>query len=569
MAVKIPGSGSTSNARLKRIYSVAQNTASIEVNVYNAGSAHTPGTGLLQQDANIGSGSSDCGTSDSFGNRTCTITIGNVPVGLAVDFVFTTYDGWNGTTHTGNAIGAGVDPNQTIAANTTPTIAVTLNSILSSVSLGTVPSVIHSLIPTPVTLDVYALDADNDVIVSNAYTDANGNAETISISESGAETNGASTPLNGSLTFNAPNSGTSTSLGAPAPNGLAMTYSGGAYDNGSPLTLSASVSPTTTTVNSTALTVVYPSFTSVSDSNLTATGSFHGGAGFITISGSTYFIYTTQNNAVDSYQLGSPPVTQGGTTTAAGYFGGLAIPNASEMYFVAQNGLATDVVPPSYNNDDTACSSSCPPGNESGLGYDATNNLLYYTSGTNLVRYNITSATTASLNVGVVSSGGVAVDKNSNIWLVQTGSNASLLMVGSSFTSSTPIGLSTSSQPFDVVVAGNGDIVVSDKEYDQLWVFDSSGSQIAVDSMPGYLPCCANTPWYLAADPAQPDVVWFDYTGNGSIGIGRLNLSTNQISAETFVSGPNAGQPGALAVDSSGGVAMVYDGTSSIVEVQP
>ena len=560
--VAIPGTGSTSNARLRHVFSVATNTQSIVANVYPTGN-HT-GTPLATATADIAAGAPDCGTSDAQGDRTCTFSL-TAPVAVAVDFVFDTYDAANGT---GNVLGVGEDPDQTIAAGTTPTIPVTLNSVLASISLNAIPNALHSLIPTTMTLDIYALDADSDIIVSSGFYDQYGDPETVTLAESGTSTSPA---LNGSLVFTAPTTPTApttTTLTAPAPNGVQLSYSGNADDTGSPVTFTASVTPTSVTTTSASLAIDYPAFSSgghLADSNLSATGAIHGGAAFASGESPLLFIYTTQTGNIDYFNVASPGVGVTSGAPASGYFGG-AVMEGGSFYFLAQNGMYFVSGDPPTAPATVGCAGPCPPANASGLAYDPGSGNFYYTSGTNLVQYGLGGIQT--LNLGVVATGGVAVDQNGNIWVVQTGANASLLEASNNFASPSinTITLYTNSQPFDVATAGNGDIVVSDKEYNDLWIFNSSGSYINNVS----LPCCGSQPWYLAKDPAQPNVVWFDYSSDsGQIGIGRLDINTGAVTGETYSGGPYGGQPGALAVDPSGGVMMTYDGESTLVQVQP
>ena len=557
--VSVPGAGSTSNARLRRVYSVASNTQGIEVNAYPAGTR----TGALATSvADIAAGSGNCGASAANGTRACSFTI-TTPVAVAVDFVFTTYDVWTGSTVGGNPVASGVMPNQTIAAGSSPTIGVTLDSVVQSVSLALVPSTIHSIVSTPIVLDVYALDADNDVIVSPQYNDAKGAAQTLTVS--------LAPTLNGSLTFASTGTATAT-LTTPQAQGLTLNYNGQANDAGSPVTFSVTSSPTALAPSTSAgLAIVYPAFASGgswADNNLTVTGGFHDGAVFTSGTLTPNFIYTTQNQAIDEYSFGTPGITQTSGSPAAGSYGGEALVGTT-IYFLAQNGLYDVPVAALGSATAAPCSGGCPPANASGLGYDATNGYLYYTSGTNLVQYTILGGATATVNLGVVATGGVSVDASGNVWVVQTGSNASLLKVvpGSPFSTSTIAtqSLSNGSQPFDVATAGNGDIVVSDKEYNELWVYNGS-------SFNSYsLPCCSGgTPWYLAADPAQPNVVWLDYVVCcQQIGLGRFDTSTGVVTTETYATGPSSGQPGALAVSNAGGIVMLYDGSGTLVEVKP
>ncbi len=560
VSVKIPGAGSTTNARLRHIYSMAANTQSIQATTYAAGTVR-PASPITTSNANIAAGSANCGASDAQGDRTCTFTL-QAPVG-ADDFVFTIYDSWNAGTSTvaGNPIGSGVALDQTITAGSSPSITVTLNSIPATINLVTEPSVIHSLIPLTLTLDVQALDADNDIIVSNAFYDLNGNPITLTLGAS-MSSSGITTPLNGALTFP---SGTNTyAITAPAPNGVQLSYNGNANDAGSPVYFSATSSSPIATLNTTQLAVVYPTFTgptgALADPNLSVTGAFHGGAVFTPAQSPLLFIYTTQTGNIDYYNVASPGITVTSGAPASGYFGGAALVG-SEFFFLAQNGMYSEPANPPSSPSTPACAGPCPPANSSGLVYNAANGNFYYTSGTNLVQYGLGGIQT--LNLNVVATGGVAVDQSGNIWVVQTGANASLLDVNFSNASIVTMPLFTNSQPFDVITAGNGEIVVSDKEYSDIWAFNGgSGSYF-------YLPN-GGVPWYLAADPAQPNIVWFDYaTPNGQIGVGRLDLNTSIVTTEPYSAGPSGGQPGALAVSNSAGIMMLYDGRDTLVQVQP
>ena len=90
-------------------------------------------------------------------------------------------------------------------------MSATLSSVLASVSLDLTPNTIHQIIPTTGTIGVYALDADNDVIVSNGFVDPNGNPITLSF-------NDGQQRLNGTLYFS------TSSISAPSPTGVQYVY---------------------------------------------------------------------------------------------------------------------------------------------------------------------------------------------------------------------------------------------------------------------------------------------------------------------------------------------------------
>jgi hypothetical protein len=554
--VIVPGSQSTSNARLRHIYSVASNTQSLEIAAYPVGNHTTPI--IPPSEANIAAGSGNCGASDQYGNRTCTISI-QAPIG-SYDFVFTTYDGWTGSAVSGNVIGTGLDGNVTIATGTSPSINATLNSVLATASVSLFPQTIHSIVAQTIAVGITALDADNDVIVAPAWYDASGNQVTLTLNQTNT-----SLVNNYSLIFPYTYPATPapsypvTSLASPVP----LAYNGNAQ---SPTTTSVQITLTSSsggiTTNPATLNFIYPSFTSVTDNNLNVTGQIHGGAVFDTGFPNPKFIYTTQNETIDELDVATQGVSTFNGSPAAGYYGGEAIVGTN-LYFVAQSGLYSAPLG-SLSSVSNACTSNCQPSNQSGLGYDALNGYLYFTSGINLVQHTIAGGGESTANINAVPVGGVAVDHNSNIWVAQNGASAQLLEV-TNFSAATVSAqyLYSGSNPFDVVVAGNGDIVASDKQGQALWVYNGS-------FYPTYVPCCSSgAPAYLAADPAQPNIVWFDYSGGGPIGIGRFDIATGAITSQTYTGGPGFGQPGAIAVSNNGGIAMVFDGANTVVEVQP
>jgi len=70
-------------------------------------------------------------------------------------------------------------------------------------------------------------------------------------------------------------------------------------------------------------------------------------------------------------------------------------------------------------------------------------------------------------------------------------------------------------------------------------------------------------------DNAQPGIVWFDCLVNGQIGIGRMDTNVNPVTfvVATDLSGPFGAQAGAIGAASNGLVYMVFDGTSTLVQV--
>ena len=155
--------------------------------------------------------------------------------------------------------------------------------MLASVSLDLTPNTIHQIIPTTGTIGVYALDADNDVIVSNGFVDPNGNPITLSFN--------MGNNLNGTLYFPI------GSITAPSPTGVQYIYApqNGVLGTGGtlPVDFSVSCSSSCTSTTGATLNAIYPSFTSITDPNLNINNPHHGG---IVFDSSSSVYYTTPNN---------------------------------------------------------------------------------------------------------------------------------------------------------------------------------------------------------------------------------------------------------------------------------
>jgi len=554
--ISVPSPASTTKQALKRIYSIATDTNGVKVVAYAAGSRVTP---LATSVANIASASPNCVASGS--GRTCTFTI-TTPVGGPFDFVFTTYDVWTGTTVSGNVIGAGVVPSQTITGGTPATLNVTLNSVLATVNLGLVPATIHTLIAGTATLDVYALDADSDVIVSGGFVDTNGNAVTLTFSPQYALSNNLSLAT--------------TSITAPTPNGITINYNG--YSNaGGTVTYSVSSSAAGVTTTSTAtLKAIYPTFSYsahnafLADTNLSAVGNFHGGAAYDTTN--NLFWFTTEAPSVDEYNVGTPAAISQ-NAGGGGVMGGMVL-IGTNLFVAAASGLyqINELSPEPYT---TLCvvQLGCPPSNGSGIGYDATNGLLYYASGTNLVIYGLVSDHYTTVSLGVITTGGIAVDSSSNVWIASGSQGGQLYEYRHSNSTVVPYSLfGGQSSPFDVAADTSGDVFVTERYYNTLFEYSDSGC-VSGCSWNNYTYFQGGvSPYFIVEDPQIPNVFWMDDydSGNNQVGVARFDKNTFTLSSSTFLGAPFGPpeQPGAAAIG-PGGFFFVLDGQQTLVQVQP
>jgi hypothetical protein len=552
----VPGAASAHNASLKRRFTIAQNTAGALVSVYTAG--NDTGTPLATTAANVApstSPGSTCTASDAYGNRSCTFDI-SAPVGTD-DFAITTWDqapSGASIPVSANELGWGLDPSVAIVAGATAGVSVTLSSVLASVSLDLTPATLHQIIPSTGTIGVYALDADNDVIVSNGFVDPNGNPITISLNYDNS--------LNGALYLS------TSSISAPSATGVQYNYApNGMLNASSNATVNFSASSSYAPVTSTgaALQALYPTFTSISDSNLNVNNPYHGGIVFDGAGGAYYS--TPSNFGGLSYYSGS------GTSVTNNYpavgsapiRGGIAANGTSTFYAMQGTQAYTFGAPPASTIAPVPNTSPAPLPNGSALAYDPPNSKLWYTSGSNLAFIPVSGGIPQSVGIGVNTTGGVTTDASDNVWVVDNVNNRIIEYPGGN----NP--LQGGGSAFDILSNTNSSSTNS------LWITDhgpnpailqvnTSGNLVSVNSLP-----YGAAPWYLMADNAQPGIIWFDYLYYGQIGIGRMDTN---VSPATFVMATDPGgatngtQVGAIGAASNGLVYMVFDGTSTLVQVQ-
>jgi hypothetical protein len=173
----------------------------------------------------------------------CTLTV-NVPLasptgGTASNVTATAYDGLNGT---GNALGIATVPFTATAAGPN-VIHFTLSGVVANVHVIAPASAALAIgTPTQIPLSVVALDAQgNTIIAPGGYADANGDALTITVTDSDATQTSIINPV-----VTAPSQGTSpilsyTGLGGALTATLSATITGG--------TISGTVTGTTLTAH--------------------------------------------------------------------------------------------------------------------------------------------------------------------------------------------------------------------------------------------------------------------------------------------------------------------------------
>jgi virginiamycin B lyase len=161
-----------SRGRLHQLY-IAANTAGIKLFVYPTGTR----TGALAQLVGDVSSSSPQCTHVADG-RSCSFSVA-VPAGGPYDFVVSTFDAAPvGGAIPGGAVqlGAAVDTT-TIAVGKANTVSIAVGGVVASTFLIVPqPGLFHAIASTTQQITIGALDNDGNLIASDGYVDANGNA---------------------------------------------------------------------------------------------------------------------------------------------------------------------------------------------------------------------------------------------------------------------------------------------------------------------------------------------------------------------------------------------------------
>lgn len=572
--------------RLKHIWSIADNTAGIQVVAYANGDRKSPlGTVV----ANISPGAPKCGASDPYGGRTCTIAL-QAPPG-SDDFVATTYDRPpSGGTIPAAAkqLGYGVTT-QTITAGTAANVTLALSGVLAKIALDVTPNSLHTIVPTTATVNVYALDADNDTIVTDSYIDGNGNPITVSLAVDNTlpvntGTGSSATPPP-SLTL-AP-----ASITAPQPAGVALTYApqanGIVSASNQTVTISAATASSVSIASTPAkLKAIAPSYTNIVVTNLDVTNPYHGGIAFGPTSSyadDVYFTSAGGNGAMNECSgcsSSSPSLAAtAGTITAPIYGGfvgtGTAQYGSNTIYTINGNSCNTVSTGPTLNP--CASVSPAPIPNGSGMAYDATDAGVWYSSGTSVVFYQPNGGPVVSDIVADRTIGGFTVDSTDKAWFIDTARstlrNCTVNLGVPSMACSA--GTALGATPFDILDVTNASAVerllVTDTGSSKIHVLNTSGNVVSTLSLPA-----GTTPWYLMPDNFHAGIAWFDYMAAGSIGIGRIDTNANPptILMATGPVGPiysSSASPtaGAMGTSPGGYVYTVFDDAQQLVRWLP
>jgi streptogramin lyase len=206
----VPGQSGTASAKRRHALFVASTTAGLTVSVFTSPRAQHP-TAIAQASFDVSASSPNCTTTAN--GRTCTLVI-PLPATGTDDFVLTSFDAapQSGTIPTAaHQLGIGMDAGVAIAIGSNA-VSFTLDGVVAAAAVQLPAPSLNALVNGAQSVNVQALDADQNTIVTDAYVDANGNPVSIALAVAGSAS---------SMFQIQP-----ASISAPAPSGVTLTYTG-------------------------------------------------------------------------------------------------------------------------------------------------------------------------------------------------------------------------------------------------------------------------------------------------------------------------------------------------------
>lgn len=572
--ITVPGPSTAKTPRLKRILDTASSTMGILFTVYpHAGNPATQAVAVSGDDISGDSGSA-CTPSGVGVARSCSVQIA-APAVSTNDLLAQTYDQIipaNGTVPVGaHLLAAGVYQNlPVVAGSANGPIPLTLNPVVSSVTIAATPGTMHTLLPANFSVAVYAYDAGGNLIIAPAYVDANGNPTTIPLSVS-SNANGSVT-----LTTTSPvGSGTSITV---AGSGTAVT---GTYNGNADVTanqsLSVSLTSSAAIATSGSLTIVGPTIEyDVLNSSITRVPSYAGIAAPMIGGTDQQFWFNNPFSSIitvcDMLSAGCSPYSNASSIT-----GGLA-QVGNDVYFTDSGGLRYWQESPFVNTfANLACGGSGLCSTSGNLAYWQKSNTFYYTNGGSLYSYLSPTSTqlngfSCTTNVPVACSApnfaGTAVDQSGgNVWFVdaETGGTGTVYEYsgGAFYTAPAP-----SAPVFDVALDSSGNAYVTEPAGNAILRYTTpatSGAQTTFTTTLG-------KPEYIATDavntPSQ--YIFFSETTASGIGIGAIDLATNTVSEAPLIALPG-GAAGPLIENADGNIGLLHYASPNgeVMVVQP
>ena len=559
----VPGSAPAgATAQLRRRFTQLASTNGIIFTIYAHGGS--PSTPIVQTAADISATSpaSVC-TTNTLASRVCTVSFA-APAGSANDLLVQTIDqtpAGGVVPATYNALAAAVITNVNVVAGQPNSFSLTLNPIVASMALQTVPNVIHSLLPVNFGVNANALDADGNLVVGS-YVDQFGNPVTVNL--------GFSSDPNTSLSLNTSALNASGTL-------VTGTYNAGAditANTTTPITLTASIGGSAT------LTLVAPQVVSYAEPNLQVTPGppgYDGSAYVSTYPGSPHVLFPTTQaccGGVDAFDpiaqslvqapepAGSPNVQGGLTVTGSTMYYGTTSTALGQVFYspslTAPTGIACTQAPQCYG--------------DSNLAYDSADNELFFQGGgaTGLSEYAVGSdgfvSSIAPCTTGPCTITGVTWDPNTDtVWFIDGGVGGAIYNVAASGTGL----VSTSGQSvpyFDIDIDYNSVVYVTNPGAKTISMISSV--------LPGG--CCSpvvpvklGAPRYInfSRYEGTATAVWFTEDTSSGIAIGRYDIATHDVGESAL--GAAGGFSGSLQVDQLHGevVMLHFSGLKSAGEV--
>ncbi|HTA38333.1 MAG TPA: hypothetical protein VK760_04630, partial [Candidatus Acidoferrales bacterium] len=205
-SVTIPAVKKDASAALRHEQFVSASTQSIAFAVYKAGKTHSAKNLLFTSIVALNAGAKGCTSAKA---RTCTGTLNLPPP--SVDIVATTYDKKPAAKKIppkANKLGIATIANLAVKANkkipfTLGGIPVSFTMAIAGATIvnGVPTSTIYGMAPSTTAIDIDALDADGNVIVTDGYVDATGKSTGIALGVKSLHTGcGTNTVVNGAQT---------------------------------------------------------------------------------------------------------------------------------------------------------------------------------------------------------------------------------------------------------------------------------------------------------------------------------------------------------------------------------
>jgi len=452
LRLRIPAPHRSHNPRLRHQDFIAASTQSIALRVYRASSQHTPATLIETIVANASAANTQSCSTNPDGSRTCSFEFGLPPP--AVDIVFATYD----EAPAGGAIPSGAKQlaaaeltNQPISVGKKNTISIVLGGIVSSVALQLPDQTSSSPVPTQSIHGTSAsqwsvgfepLDADGNVILTDQFVDANGNAQPVAVTLGAPAGCGSGTIANGS-------SGTpGTTLSIAAPQSTSIVFAYGATSlagliGSTPCTFALTAAAGTATLGSSDFTLSGPKISEF-PSTITGPGAMAAGN-----DGSIWFTSSGAGKAGRfSIQTHAVTTTTGVSATMAIAAGPASAPNL-EMWSAGSTGIQD----------------------------------MLSAGGGAAAAPNGTGGFTGPAQ-------GIALGNDGNEWFTDAGSNAvgKITSSGTITEYATP---TTGSGPYGMTSGPDGRLWFAEQTKEKIGAISTtatSGSQITEFSVPGFLP---------------------------------------------------------------------------------